>query len=438
MPFNPEGVMEIIMADEAYLKKILELQHEFHKRLATRDSPPKAIVPSLLRHLLVYDDDIVEMSLGNIGQKLKSFAREVDFSHPDLYAVFDGALADDQDFPQQCIELLSLAKFARQEGLCRIMPMLGKFVTKESLGRNIIKRIDHPAAARMHIRLLKNPEEREEIRLQKKMQVIDLTSVYRKGEEAWRAQPEDFKRFLRFDTAYQDEIQKAEKRAKRYTDLGCSALAEEILKTVEHFKENMEQAYYGFNRITMTNAAIILAKSMGFNYIPAQPPSLYVSKDDFSNKIVVQRRFFGSYNFDPEYFPVEYSPVVSAHAGTAVFCQRTAPPFLYEPRVYPLHVFWDIANESVVNTINTLEAFPDAAGKPIFDHFGVIVPSVNFPQAKNGVYSFADRGGVCQSFNSREEAVAELDAILIRDRIIFPIIVGEKDGKCYFISYFSS
>lgn len=429
--------MEIIMADEAYLKKIIDLQHEFHRRLQLRDSSPTPMVPTLLRHLLVCDDEVVEMSLGNLGRKLKDFAREVDFTHPDLHTVFDGALADDQDFSQQCIELLDLAKYARREGLFRITPLLGKIITRESLGRNVAKRIDHPASARMHVRLLKDPEEREEIRLQKKMQVIDLAAVYRKGEDAWRAQPDNFKRFLRFDTAYQEEIQKAEKKAKRYNDLGCTALAEEIMKTVENFKENMEQAYYGFNRITMTNAAVILAKSMGFSYMPAQPVSLYTSKDELSNKIVVHRKFFGNYNFDPEYYPVEYSPIISDHAGTPVFSTRPAPPFLYEPRVYPLHVFWNIAHESVVSTINTLEAFPDAADKPIFDHFGVIVPGVNFPHAKNGTYSFTDRNGVCQTFNNREDAVCELDAILIRDRLLFPIIVGEKDGKCYFISYFS-
>lgn len=418
--------MEIIMADEAYLRKVMELQAEFFKRLETRDSPSRLLVPSLLTRLLECDDEIVDISLGNIGRRLKGFAQEVDFTHPELWNVFDGALADDQLFSQECLELLSLAEYAKTRNLHRIIPLLGKVITKDSLGKNVFRRIDNPSSARMHVRLLKDPEERVEIRLTKKMQNIDLSSIYKKGQDAWNAQPTDFKRFLRFDTAYQEEIVLAEKKAKRYTDLGCSSLAEEILKTVEAFREHMEQSYYGFNRITMTNAAVILAKSLGYDY--------HISYGSPVN-ILIPKKFFGTYNFDPEYSPIEYSPLISQSAGTPVFSNVYAPPYFYEPRVYPLHQFWEIAPEAVVKTINTLESFPDADGKPIFDHFGLIVPSVSFPPVKNGDYSFRDDKGLVRSFPDRDNAVRELDMILVRGGHFHPIIVGERDGKCFFISY---
>ena len=436
MKFQMTHLNEIIMADEAYFRKVIELQAEFFKRLETRDTPPRVMPPSLLVRLLECDDEIIDLSLGNIGRRLKGFAEEVDFSHPDLYTIFDGALVDGADFSQDCLELLSLAEFARSKQLGRIVPLLGKVITRESLGRNVVRRIDSPASARMHVRLLKDPDERDEIRSTKKMQVIDLTSIYKKGEDAWRAQPDNFRRFLRFDTAYQEEIVRAEKKAKRYQDLGCSALAEEIMKSVETFREHMEQAYYGFNRITMTNAAVVLAKSLGYIY---NPPSagVLLAKDEQAGKIVVPRKFFGKYNFDPEHNPIEYSPIISEAAGTPVFTQRYALPFLYEPRVYPLHQFWDIAPESVSKTIGTLESFPDADGKPIFDHFGVIVPSIGFPPLTGDAYSFIDDKGLCRSFSQKELAMKELDAILIRNGHFHPIVIGEKDGKCYFISYFA-
>ncbi len=436
MPIDPEGVMGIIMADEAYLRKVIELQGEFAKRLETRDIQPRHLAPSLLARLLECDDDIVEISLGHVGCRLKGFAQEVDFGHPELASIFDGALADDQNFSQECLELLSLAQFAKDRNFSRIIPMLGKIVTKESLGKGVVRRLDSPTSTRMHVRLLKNPEDREEIRSTKKMQVIDLGSVYKKGEDAWRAQPDNFSRFLRFDTAYQDEIVKAERRAKRYTDMGCSSLAEEILKSVEAFKEHMNHSYYGFNRITMTNAAVILAKSLGYSYNP--PTNSFFPKDDTTGKIVAPRKFFGSYNFDPDFSPIEYSSLVSQAAGTPVFCPRHALPFVYEPRVYPLSQFWKFASEAVVKTVQTLESFPDADGKPIFDHFGVIVPGVSFPSpAKADSYSFIDDKGLCRTFVLRDNAVKELDAILVRDRHFYPIVIGERDGKCYFISFFN-
>lgn len=416
------------MADETYMRKIVEIQAEFVKRLETRQDFSRIVTPSLLVHLLRCDDEVVDMSLGKVGRWLKSFAQEVDFGHPELSTIFDGALSDDRDFPQECIELLSLAEYARDKHFSRIVPMLGQVVSREKLDRGVAKRIDSPASSRLHVRLLKNAQEREEIRSLKKMQTIDLGSVYRKGEDVWRAQPDDFKKFLRFDTAYQDEIAKAEKKAKRYADLGCSALAEEILKSVEAFKEHMEQSYYGFNRITMTNAAVILAKSLGYVYNPHA--TIYSLIDETSGKIVVPRKVFGKYNFDPDFNPLEYEPLVPALDGNPVYCQRYAPPLIYEPRVYPLHQFWDIAPESVVKTIQTLETFPDACDKPIFDHFGIIVPGVNIPDAK-----FLDEHGLVRLFTSREQAVRELDRTLAKMGLFHPVVVGERDGRCYFVCY---
>lgn len=421
------------MADEAYLRKVVELQSEFFKRLEVRDTAPRLIIPSLLVHLLKTDDEVVDMSLGKVGRWLKSFAQEVDFGHPDLSTVFDGALSDERDFSQHCIELLSLAEYARTNQMTRIVPLLGQVVTKDKLDRGIAKKIESPLSSRLHVRLLKDAPAREEIRSLKRMQTIDLAAVYRKGEDAWRAQPEDFRRFLRFDTAYQEEIQKAEKKAKRYSDLGCSSLAEEIMKAVETFREHMEQAYYGFNRITMTNAAVILAKSLCYVY---NPQTIYSLADDSAGKIVVPRKFFGKYNFDQEFNPLEYEPLVPSLDGTPVYCQRYAPPLAYEPRVYPLHQFMDIAPPDVVNMIQTLEAFPDAGGKPIFDHFGVIVPGVALPDPS--AISFLDESGQVKIFGCRDEAMRELDRTLTKGGYFHPIVVGERDGKCYFICYFSS
>ena len=148
----------------------------------------------------------------------------------------------------------------------------------------------------------------------------------------------------------------------------------------------MEQAYYGFNRITMTNAAVILAKSLGFSYSVLGFPG-----ENSEKKITVNRKFFGKYNFDPEQ-TLEFSPYVSEMAGSPIFTQKQQNPYTYEPRVYPLHELSDIVPDNVRDTISRLEEFPDAGGKPIFDHFGVIVPGVALPQQapKGNVYIFLD------------------------------------------------
>jgi len=427
--------MELYMANE----KVLELQNEFLRRLAHHEPPPQHCVPSLLCRVIECDDALLEFTLGKVGQKLRRFAQNVDFQHPEIVSIFDGVIANDQDFAQECMELLVLGQFAREHNLQRIIPAIGRALTKESLTRNIIKKIDIPANNRMHVRLLKDCKERQEIRMTKRMQIIDLQSVYKKGEEIWNAQPDNFTKFLRFDTAYQDDLKIAEKKAVRYEELGCTSLAAEVRKSIEAFREHMEQSYYGFNRITMTNAAVILAKSLGYTdtYTPDHWAHPHQERHQHlrSGKIVVNRKFFGKYNFDPEQ-TLEFSPIVSSVAGSPIFTQKIQNPYNYEPRVYPLHEFSDIITDNVRNTVSLLEEFPDAGDKPIFDHFGVIVPGVSFPLKKQAMYTFSDDRGMVQSYAAREDALKTLDSILIKGEYFHGVLVGEKDGKCYFICYF--
>lgn len=428
----------LTMPDELYIQKVAEIQEMFRRRVSRHETPPYFVPPALLKWVLECDDEILQFSLGKIGKKLKMFAEGVDFTHPDLPNVFDGFLTDNQEFAQECIELISLARYARQEGLNRIIPLMGDKIVGGSLPKNVLKKIDIPQNNRMNVRLLKNKEDRDSIRLTKRPQTIDLTGVYKKGEDFWNAQPDNFQRFVRFDVAYQEELKKAERKVQRYEELGCKSLAEEVKKSVQTFREHMEQSYYGFNRITMMSAAVIMAKSLGFSY---QPPQEILSSNYLigsnEGKILVQRKFFGKYNFDPEQ-TLEFSHYVSMVAGSPIFTPKLMDPFRYEPRVYPLHEFSSIAPEEVKNTVALLEAFPDANGKPIFDHFCLIVPGVAFPAAVESLaYAFLDEKGTLQTFPSREEAVKALDMTLIKGNYLHAIMVGEKDGRCYFISYFT-
>lgn len=411
------------MANELYFNKVLSFQNEFFKRLKIVDRPPENKLPDLLLKLRDYDEDVIRLGLGDIGLKLKNFILQVDLNHPEISNVFDGILADNQEFSQSCRELLTLASHARQDNLVYVTPYLNQFLYKEH--KTLIRKIDAPSTNRINVRFLKNPEEREQIRCSKKMQIIDLQGIYKKGKSFWDSQPTNFSRFLRFDTGYQDELKKAEKKAKRYEELGCVSLAEEVRRTMELFREHTECNYFGFNRITMTTASIILAKSLAFSYI----------ENGNEDNIVVNRKLF--YNFNPE-TPIEYNPYVSMVSGGATFTDRPQTPYNYEPRVYPYHEFSEIASDETKGIICHLENFPDVGDKPIFDHFGVIVPGVEFPLRKSESFTFLDKAGIIQKFNTREEALKTLDTILIKDKDIYPIIIGEKDGKCYFISYFQA
>ena len=336
-----------------------------------------------------------------------------------LCNIFNGIL-NNPKFSKVCLELLCLAKYVKKEELTYLNPIVSNILAKEFDYKNI--KID----SRMNVRFLKDKNTREEIRALKKMQIIDLDGLYRKGEEVWNAQKSNFDLFLRYDVAYLEDIKKAEKKIKRFEELGCSALAEDIRRSITDFPENIDQNYYGFNRITILNAAVILAKSLDFNY------EVFKSSDGIFEKfkISVPKKFFNEYIFDPV-------STFSVLEGT-IFNEKTETFYDYEPRIYPLHEFLDLASEKTIEIINILDNFPECNNKPIFDHFGIIIPGINFPlnDKNNQFYTFLDKSGLLRSYSSREEAVKEFDRILVRDKHIFPIILGEYEGKAYFICYF--
>jgi hypothetical protein len=418
-----EKITGIFMENELYLNKVLNFQNEFFKRLKVVNHIDNKKLPDLFNELIRCDEEVVKLGLGDIGLKLKNFISQVDLTHPEISNVFDGLLANDQAFSKSCRELLALACHARHDNLVFVAPYLNQFLYKEY--NSLIKKIDTPYINRINVRFLKDVEEREQIRCSKKMQIIDLQGIYKKGKSFWDSQPSNFSRFLRFDTSYKDELKNAEKKAKRYEELGCTSLAEEVNKTIELFREHAECNYFGFNRITMTKASIVLAKSLGFSYI----------ENYNQDNIVINKKIF--YNFNPE-FGIENNPYLSIATGKLSVPDVLQDSYNYEPRVYPYHEFIDIASDETKSIIFHLENFPEVDNKPIFDHFAVIVPGVEFPLRNSQSFSFLNKSGILNEFKTREEALKNLDLNLIKNKDICPIIIGEKDGKCYFISYFQS
>jgi hypothetical protein len=67
----------------------------------------------------------------------------------------------------------------------------------------------------------------------------------------------------------------------------------------------------------------------------------------------------------------------------------------------------------------------------------LIVPGVDFPLRKSDSFTFLDKSGIIRLFDTREDAIKDLDKILIENKDVYPIIIGEKDGKCYFISFWN-
>ena len=89
----------------------------------------------------------------------------------------------------------------------------------------------------------------------------------------------------------------------------------------------------------------------------------------------------------------------------------------------------DLAPDGVRKIVDTLESFPEANGKPVFDHFGVIVPSVIYSES-----CFRDSIGLIRKIDDMQELSVLLDRSLVKTKSVIPVLIGERDNKCYFIS----
>ena len=222
----------------------------------------------------------------------------------------------------------------------------------------------------------------------KKIQIIDLYFL-RKNIEQWEIQPNCFWSFLRFNELYKKDIESANEKINKYEDMGCYFLSEEI-KAYVLFLEESNAMYYGFHSIGIAASAIILAKMLGYT----------INKNKILND-----NYFGQ--------------------GQSVE---------YEPRVYPLHHFLYLS-ESTKNTVELLEKFPEANYNSIFDNFCIVVPGFKVFSEENEYY-FMGKNGEKNSYNSVEEASKAADLFLIGKNRMRAVLLGEKNGKCYFIDYF--
>jgi hypothetical protein len=290
-----------------------------------------------LKEFISLDEDLIRSSMGDFGLSLRDFFYFLDLDHPELGALFKEFYLKDDNFLDRCFELFKLMKYAKSNQYTN-----SAFIFEEKLG-SLFK--GKTFSRSLNIRLVKDKNERHELRSLKESKEIDLYYIY-SSKNFWLDFPNSFFSFTRYGTSFEEDIKEATKKKLRYEDLGCLSLAEELEKDIESIKLYNEM-YYGFHQIKATTASLVLAKLLNLS---------------FSNK--------------------------------GIFWDDNSA---YCPFVVPV----DDANcpQDLRDTIQNLESLPDASNKPIFDCFAFITPGV-------------------------------------KDKIAKSVLVGEKEGKFYFIDLF--
>lgn len=393
-----------------------KFQSEFKKRLLRSKAVAPFELPDFIKATRNCSKEVLESALGNVGIRFFDLFCQIDLDHPDIVSLFCEKFKDYQKFS---IEFIESAKASQGKNLSGAELRVKKTIANDL--EEIIEVVEQRSKNRVNLRFLKDEKERAEIRLQKRMQTIDLRSLYKKGRNYWDSLSDDFFKFIRFDDAYNDDLALAEKKSRQYKELGCTFLATEIEKTIVVYKSNMDQSYFGFNRITITNAAAILAKFSGYQL----------------------QSFCNNWNsFDKEYFAAVEKDKFKGDLKQFLdndFSFIDLPTkenfYFYEPRIYPFHYFQNFASENVKKIVSFLDNFPEANGKPIFDHFGVIVSGVKYLENKNEKLNFSlDYENL--TFEKNDALNFWLDKTFLQKKYFNAIIVAEKDGKTYFICFF--
>lgn len=298
-----------------------------------------------------YNKEVIILALGEIGLDFYHFVCDLNTEH---FAIND--LPINEELSDKLCQILFLVDFAYRNNLDMALKDINKFYSK-------YMPIELKNSDKRFTRLIKNNLKKEEIRKTKKISCVGLSSFYEKAKIIWDNLPNDFEMFARYNNNYEKLINEAQIKANRYLDLGCEELHDNILISINHMKELSNDLYFGFNRMSIRNASIILAKLNNF----------ILTKKEFSsfeqNKYIITKK-----------------------------------NNIYNPKIYPLYFLENIATERIKKIINDLE------NPSFFDHYIVLIAS-------------------------HKEADEHQDIENVQRNNTIPVLMGEKDGKCYFISY---
>lgn len=380
---------------------------------------PEYKVPKFLTEFMQRKAHAVELAMGSSAYRLVNFLQTVDVEHPDI-ATF---------IPEVSINILAeysvLCDYLKANSLKLISPSIKNLCNRDI--RDRLGELDTPKATYRNIRLLKDADLRNQIRAAKIVRNINFSGTYREGE--WDLVQDSFRLYVRFGSAVDKEMEKAKTHSLRYKQMGCDSLYRTVEASITVFQRKMQETFMGFKPITFQDAAAILAKIHGA--IPSgdgrlrfPKTALPITPGRVSNESSnIQFTSFGSNSV--------LTSVATAAVGS--YAQAKAIDFPFCCRSYS----WEDVkkaspSESTVKLIHHVENLPELSGKTAFDNIQFLLPTIDVGVSCPYEYTGAD--GKINAFGIAKETEFAFDMDLIRSGKIIPVIIGERDGKYYFLS----
>jgi hypothetical protein len=362
-----------------------------------------------LRRILDFNELTVDLALGALGTRLRAFAIEVDFNHPDLLRIYDGQLSDDSEFASDATDLLRVYRFKEEWDLSdQVVSNLKRVFAKKSYYKTLNQSLDPPSINLSHVRFIASEGERLEIRRQKRIQPLNLSRTLYSNAKLLREGPADFSSYLRNSSDHIKEAKELEDRMAKLNNFGLTSIGNKVHESKrETLRQYKEDVYYGFIRVSLTSVAAILAKIVGYQLHESRAMTyFYATPDSFSGyEFCVE---MGELN-EPEHME-------------------------YDPFFVPVHRL--TKSKEMKRLLKFLDKYPATGGRPLFDHLWVVVPGIRYPiRSANGEFSFRRPIGDVATFDNFHRANLEFHEILLDKGYIASVLVGERDGKMFFISY---
>jgi hypothetical protein len=362
-----------------------------------------------------------------MGGQIKRFCETMDFDHPSLSVEVRQGFSPDSEFVATLRELFAFLD--RSAGLDRVATLLKGTISKEKGFQEIRNFIYKPPS-----RCLKSAEARMAVRRKKTAKPLVVKEWFQNNQKGWPALSPAFRMYSRLSTRHETEAEQNRARAARLAALGAAQLAGTVTKRNDLFTDVVADRYCGFSKLRLLDAAVMLAKLHGAQYRADFSTLSYPRKVFGHVKFWLEagKQFWGRDCSSPDADPtLEHGAEVDSYI----------PPesFTVAPRAYPLHEFAPKPPAATQGVLAAVETHPDAGHKPLFDQFWVVVPGVTVPEES---FKF-DNWWILRKGDSdtnhefyREQAEIEkaLDFYLTEQGGLVPVLLGEKDGRCYFLS----
>lgn len=285
-------------------------------------------------------------------------------------------------------------------------------------------------------RLVKDSLKRDEVRGTKnQIKHLGLKQVYMLGENGFYGKPDNFQMYVRNSKAYQHEIDNLKKQQKVFNEHNMPEVSHAVKKRIKSFEEMTAEQYLGFHRIKPTDAAIILARMHGLKWHELHfltVPFKYFESAYWTEP--VERK-------DEDKSKDEMKRLLVMKDRRLAFIDTVA--FTYQPRLYPIAKFNGIP-KGVSDIISAVEVFSELNECPVFDYYWVLMPSINinhpYFRHKDGWKVYARKQDAIgwsdlelKSFTNEYDAALALDTTLACDGYFSPIVLGEREGKCFFL-----